>query len=92
MAFTKEQVEEAVNSKTNATIGFHAGIVQFRDSTIYEPVMDYLTGKNPSLPPMQLDHHAYPVVQLLNLLKNIEQPSVNDQLVLQVIRHPDDGK
>jgi hypothetical protein len=89
MAFTKEQLEEALNAKTNREIGFQAGIIQFKESTIYEPVLDYLTGKSSSLPGMQLDHHAFPVVQLLNLLKNIEQPSVNDQLVLQVIRHPD---
>jgi hypothetical protein len=89
MAFTKEEIEEALNSPSVGIPGLQPDIEIPGYNTIYQPVMDYLVGKITSLSNLQLDYNAYGCVRLLNLLKNIEHPSANDHLILQVVHHPD---
>ena len=90
MAFTEEQIESALNGQHQFGVTiYYRDPKDFKESGIYHPVMDFLTGKSNSLPSMQIDRYSYPVNQLLNLLTDIEKPTANNHLVIKVITHPD---
>lgn len=53
----------------------------------YDVVMGYLTGQHHSLQELQNNRDTYLWRPLLQLLTNIESPSPNDQLVIDVVTH-----
>lgn len=88
VAFTIEQIEKAFITN-NEVARFYVDQTKISDSPNYNIIADYLTGKSNSLPRIQLDQSTYVWIQVLNLLNDIVNPTANDQLVLNVIKHPD---
>jgi hypothetical protein len=88
MAFTLAQIEKALSAESEL-LNYHFDTEQINRSPNYATIVDYLTGKTNVLPALQQDYNTFIWAQLINLLNDLEKPSANDQLVLNVIRHPD---
>lgn len=88
MAFTVEEVTEALITPMKEWPNYHPVNTGFETSANYNIIINYLTGKSNSLSGLQFDEKIYRWVTLLNLLKDIENISANDQLVLDVIHDP----
>jgi hypothetical protein len=86
MAFTKKEIEEAIK-KSVGDFGIEPDMKYFEANINYPVIMDYLTGVTSSLQHLQQDY-AYIWHPLINLLKSIEPPSTDDELVMNVMRHP----
>ena len=89
MAFTIEEVERALTTAKEEWGMYHRDPVGLKDSLNYPIITGYLTGQISSIQGIQQDNHTFLWGSLINLLKNIDPPSANDQLVLDVIHHPD---
>jgi hypothetical protein len=86
MAFTIEEIENALTYNLENEPAYYQEI---KDNANYTIIIDYLTGKSNTLQGVQPDYSIHYWASLLNLLKDIVDPSPNDQLVLDIIHHPD---
>lgn len=86
MAFTKTEVEAALKKPTNE-YGVEADLKYFEANVNYPAIMDYLTGASTSLQQLQ-QHYDYIWGALTNLIKTIEPPSADDELVMSLMRNP----
>lgn len=89
MAFTIEEIEKALLDESDGYAGFKADPIEVKENPNYPIVVDYLTGKSNSLNGLQGDYFFYNNLRgIIKLLDKIDQPTANDQLVLDVINHP----
>ena len=88
MAFKLEQIEKALVTQ-NELLNFHFDTSKIKQNPNYSAIIDYLTGKTNILTGIQQDYSAFFWAPLINLLNDLEKPSANDHLILNVIRHPD---
>jgi len=88
MAFTIEEIEKAFSTFDEETGAYPR---KMNGNINYLAITDYLRGRSNSLPQLQQED-PMSVYEwggiLLNLLKNIEAPSSNDKLVLNLLYHP----
>ncbi|MCG2613770.1 DUF4132 domain-containing protein [Terrimonas sp. NA20] len=87
MAFTLQQVDETLKSEIG-TVGYGNLYDSFHSSDNYNYVMDYLTGRTNTLASPKQDVSLYVCVLLLKLLEDIENPSANDRLIIDLVQHP----
>ncbi len=85
MAFTIEKLNEFFDQFQENTYPYNAS---FKQHPNYSIVVDYLTGKSQSLQGLTPTHENWSLVGLISFLEDIEQPSVNDKLLLDVISEP----
>jgi hypothetical protein len=88
MAFTIELVENALLINDKKFEPFELQHL-LKSSRNYEIITGYLTGKLNTLQELKNDYRLSFWVPLFNLLSNIENPGQNDQLVLDIIYHPE---
>ncbi len=88
MAFTLEEIEEALSSQDGEQLFFFPDNTGIEKSPNYPIIIDYLAGRHNSLHGLQVDDKIYYWTGLFRLLKDIESPTPNDQLVLDVIYEP----
>ncbi len=91
MAFTVEEIEKAFSPDNGQNSYYMHDIDEVRKSTNYAITLDYLTGKSASLQGIQQHYHLNTWNVLIPLLKNIEQPSAETQLLLNVFHDPQIG-
>jgi len=88
MAFTIEEIEKALvteNPDWQLRFPINTGMQQ---SINYPVIANYLTGKSSSLNGMQHDDKIYYWGILINLLQDIENTSLKQHLLLDVIYQP----
>ena len=88
MAFTIEEIEKALITPRPEWPMYFPQNAKREESLNYSIITDYLTGHSTSLGSLQHDNKIYLWDTLINLLKNIENISPKEQLVLDVIYHP----
>ncbi|WP_153800051.1 DUF4132 domain-containing protein [Foetidibacter luteolus] len=83
MAFTLQQIQEAFTRDRN--IAYEETFFDnFKSSINYANIVSYLTGQSTVLQPFQQDDKFGYSFPFINLLKDIESPSANDQLLLNI--------
>ncbi|MEO5893554.1 MAG: DUF4132 domain-containing protein [Ferruginibacter sp.] len=92
MPFTIEEIDNALITAREEWPAFNPAAVKFKDSVNYAIITDYLTGKSQTLQSFQQDDTIYLWGTLLNLLQDIENPSPEDQLVLDIVYDPFIGR
>lgn len=88
MAFTLEQVHEAITKKNIHWFAHNPELAGIKISENYSAIVNYLTGKTSVLQLTQDDSSLFLWGGILNLLENIAGPSANDQLLLDIIYYP----
>lgn len=76
MPFTLSEIEKVIDA------------ANLKQSSNYPVITDYLTGKTQSLHGLAYDNVIYKWDPLLDLLNNLEKPSTNDQLILDIVFDP----
>lgn len=91
MAFTIDEIRDAFSKCPEAEFSSYYSELfsQLEKTQNYSMVTGYLTGQIPVLPSLGNDYHNYYWFPVLHLLKNIIQPTAEDQLILDMIHHPD---
>src|SRR5688500_11034174 len=86
MAFTIEEIEQAIQADIQTGAYYYK---DYKKSPNYPIITDYLTSKSNTLQGITLDAGNNIWSAIGHLLKDIESPSTNEQLVLDVFHHPD---
>lgn len=87
MAFTIEEIESVFTESENG--GYISVLSELKKTAQYLTVTDYLTGKSKSLQGITFDYSLIGYSVLLDLIQDIEHPSSRDQLLIDLIIHPD---
>jgi hypothetical protein len=85
MAFTLQEIEQVLS------VPYHEGYQpngSLKNSGNYPIIVDYLSGQSKSLQGLQYDNNIYHWGSVVRLLRNVEKPSANDQLVLDLVLDP----
>ncbi|MDI3321033.1 DUF4132 domain-containing protein [Pinibacter soli] len=93
MPFSQQQIDDVLaraESENLTLFAFHHLLksTDFRQHPTILGIVDYLTGRASQLPVVQYDASVYVVNVFLHLLENIETPSVNDHLILDLVTAP----
>lgn len=88
MAYTEQEIITALATPREEWPMYHPQNNTLQQSANYGIIMSYLTGKSTSLQGLQIDADIYSWGMLINLLKDIENITANDQLVLDVFADP----
>jgi len=89
MAFTIEEVEAVRKKEVSIALAYAVDPNELLKTENHNILMGYLTGKITSLQGLQhsqVDYYFWG--SLFKLLKDLENPSENDQLVLDIAHHP----
>jgi hypothetical protein len=87
MAFSIEAIDQAFLHDGQYKIDIKS-LESLKKGPNYTIVTDYLTGNANRLTSIQLNFELYYFRCLLSLLKNIESPTADDQLILGLFTHP----
>lgn len=87
MPFTVKEIEDFLEKDEHELFRQFAEVVE--QSASYQLILGYLTGRTQSLHGLQDDDMLIIWSSLFLLLESIENPTPNDQLVLDVIMHPE---
>ncbi|MDF2191195.1 DUF4132 domain-containing protein [Paraflavitalea sp. CAU 1676] len=87
MAFTLEAIDQIFQK--NGYYGIEKDMPLLKQSANFQTIANYLTGKTTTLGFIEQDYGLYKYQPLVAYLQNFEQPSEEEQLIINLCLHPD---
>ncbi|MBC7904629.1 MAG: DUF4132 domain-containing protein [Gemmatimonadaceae bacterium] len=88
MAYTISEIETALSIPYGTVTGDSQLLVEFRQSSISDPVINFLIRDSELLVITSYDPSGIAVVNLLNLLRDIAHTSPDEEKIMAVLGHP----